>query len=118
MFKCLFNEQNNHIHATISPHLWNNFHNVILEGGLYEIVNVRVLEAYGYFRPVSATKCISFLSSTLISPYANDDYIIPFHKFEFKPLAGLYDIAHSYEVLNQKPIYSTGDSISISDIIC
>lgn len=108
--------QNTHIHATISPALWINFHNAILEGELYEIVNVRVHEAYGFLRPVSTPKCISFVPSTLINPYPHDDFIIPFYKFELKDFGDLYDIVHSYELANQKPIYSTGDYIFTSNI--
>lgn len=101
------------MHVTVSPDLWINYHNVIFEGGLYEIINVRAGQANGFCRPVSTSKCIRFVHSTIISPCLYDDFIIPMHKFELKPLGDLYEIVRSYEPY-QKPIYSTGDSNFIS----
>lgn len=95
--------------ATITPVLWNNYENPILEGGLYKIVNVRVREAFGFYRPVSTAKCINFVTSTIVSPILHDDFIIPMHKFEVKHLEDLHDILRTYEPY-QKPIHSTGDS--------
>lgn len=98
------------MHATVRAEIWNNFPVPIFEGGLYEVVNVQVHQALGSFRPVSTDKCIRFVNSTTISPYVHDDFVIPMHKFELKPLEDLCDIVHSYDPY-QKPSYSIGDCI-------
>lgn len=101
------------MHATVRPEIWNNLPNPIFEGGLYKVINVKVQQAFGIFRPVSTDKCIRFLDCTNIIPYVHDDFIIPIHKFELKPLGDLYDIVYSYDP-DQKPTYSTGESVFIS----
>lgn len=95
------------MHAMVNPDLWINYNNAILEGGLYQITNVRVRQAFGCYRPVSTSKCITFVPSTIITPYIPDNHLIPDHKFEFKPLGELFDIVDSYQPY-EKPIYSTG----------
>lgn len=106
--------QNTHLHATVSPQLWNYFQNILNEGGLYEIVNIRVMPATGYYRPVHSTKCISFIRLTTITPILDDDISIPMHKFEIVPLPILSETPFIYDNMDE-PIYSTGNIVLIVD---
>lgn len=108
--------QNNHIIVTVTPQLWNQFVNLLNEGGLYNITNIRVEQATGILRPVSSTKCISLMTSTIVTPLLDDDFIIPMHKFELVPLPILY--GKVYEVENcGESLYSTGKTSSLFDIV-
>ena len=98
--------QNTQMHSIIQHDIWQSLENVLHEGGLYIITNVRVIPAYGSFRPVPSQKILKFLHSTVVNLVA-DDFVIPFHKFELVHIRDLYD--HSVDTSQkEKQLYATG----------
>ena len=98
--------QNNHIHATARPEIWEQHNNIIFEGGLYQIINIRVREAVDPYKPVQNSRMISLLPSTVINLYEDDNLMIPFHKFELTPLVDLSNLVFphlSHTMISSSP---------------
>lgn len=104
---CPFHAQNNHMHAIVSPEIWNQMDELIIPGTVYIISNMNVSPATGLFRPVHATDCIHFTPSTTVVVYPNNDLSIPMHKFVFTPL-NEFDNRMFYYYDDHQPFYSTG----------
>ena len=69
-------------------------------------------EALGSLKPVSSKIIINFSPATSVELVPEDDFMIPFHKFEFVDLSELFSLASSYA--NPKtPDYSTGHKLVI-----
>ncbi|KAK1387473.1 hypothetical protein POM88_015651 [Heracleum sosnowskyi] len=69
---------------------------VVTEGKVYDIRNFNTRIATGTLRPVLSNYCIDFTNESIIIPVLQDDFTLPFHKFEFTDLANLTDIVNSY----------------------
>lgn len=81
----------------------------MVEGGLYIITNFYTKEALGNLRPTSSKIIINFSNSTTVEKLAEDDFMIPMHKFEFIDLSELLNIAIANEK-TENPMFSTGIS--------
>lgn len=77
----------------------------MVERGLYIISNFYTREATGTLRPTRNKIIINFSKSTNIEKLAQDDFMIPNHKFEFVDLSDLFCIASSYEI-SETPKFS------------
>lgn len=101
--------QNTHVHAYVYPEKWNSISKDMVEGGLYIITNFYTKEALGNLRPTSSKIIINFSNSTTVEKLAEDDFMIPMHKFEFIDLSELLNIAIANEK-TENPMFSTGIS--------
>lgn len=79
----------------------------MVEGGLYIITNFYTWEALDTLRPTSSKFVINFSNSTTVEKLEDDDFMIPFHKFEFIDLGELFKIATDNGNVDN-PIFSTG----------
>lgn len=79
----------------------------MVEGGLYIITNFYTREALGTLRPTLSKFFINFSNSTTVEKLEDDDFMIPFHKFEFIDLGELFKIATDNGNVDN-PILSTG----------
>ena len=81
----------------------------IEEGGLYIISNFFTKEALGTLRPVSSKIIINFSPSTSVEKIKEDDFMIPFHKFEFVDLSELslsQTLMQTLRILNIQQVIS------------
>lgn len=92
LITAFYNLQNTHIHTILKPDIWEQHNNVLFDGGLYQIINVRVRESVGIYRPVTNPKIINILPFTVVNLYEHDEFVIPFQNFELKPLGDLDDL--------------------------
>lgn len=93
--------------AIVTPAILNEVNPQVVEGFLYEIRNVQVLQPQGFLRPTRSDKVISFLPYTVMNQLMFDNFAIPRHKFELIPLDELYgQVALSVPQTN--PLYATG----------
>ena len=99
--------QFSHIHAIITPAIWNQIGHHVLEGHVYIVRNFRVLAPQGRLRPVRNTKCISFFDQTTMHQIPGEDLNIRLHKCEIVPIDNLAGLIDS-EDLYYKPLYATG----------
>ncbi|KAL1805562.1 hypothetical protein ACET3Z_028630 [Daucus carota] len=102
----LLDDDNCHVHAYVYGDNWKKLSEPIVEGGLYILSNFFTREALGSLKPVSSKIIINFSPATSVELVPEDDFMIPFHKFEFVDLSELFSLASSYA--NPKtPDYST-----------
>ncbi|KAK1372516.1 hypothetical protein POM88_028709 [Heracleum sosnowskyi] len=72
--------ENTQMHAIVSPELWQLFPNVIHEGSLCTITNLRVIPSFGHFRPIKQMqKMMSFLHTTVVN-ILPEDFVISMHR--------------------------------------
>ncbi|KAL1831293.1 hypothetical protein ACET3Z_000944 [Daucus carota] len=102
----LLDDDNCHVHAYVYGDNGKKLSEPIVEGGLYILSNFFTREALGSLKPVSSKIIINFSPATSVELVPEDDFMIPFHKFEFVDLSELFSLASSYA--NPKtPDYST-----------
>ncbi|KAL1813353.1 hypothetical protein ACET3Z_023418 [Daucus carota] len=102
----LLDDDNCHVHAYVYGDNWKKLSEPIVEGRLYILSNFFTREALGSLKPVSSKIIINFSPATSVELVPDDDFMIPFHKFEFVDLSELFSLASSYA--NPKtPDYST-----------
>lgn len=106
-----YNSLNTHIHAIARPHIWENYENVLFEGGLYLIKNIYVRDAADYHRSVTNSKIIHILPCTVDTLYEHDNFMIPFPKFKLKSLGDLRGIVFGYSP-EDVPVHSIGKILS------
>lgn len=99
--------QNFHVHGFVYADNWRSIADKMVEGGLYVITNFYTREAKGTLKPTSSNYLINFSNSTTVEKLLEDDFMIPYHKFEFVDLSELYKLASSYENVDS-PEFSTG----------
>lgn len=66
MLKVITVCQHDRIHAFVKADLWNALGNTIVEGGMYEISNFLITQAYGFYRPVRSPIKILFTQQNVI----------------------------------------------------
>ncbi|KAK1352218.1 hypothetical protein POM88_053482 [Heracleum sosnowskyi] len=92
----LLDKENYAVHGFIEPEKWKHLADVVTEGKVYDITNFNTRIATGTLRLVLSSYCIDFTNESIIIPVLQDDFTLPFHKFEFTDLANLTDIVNSY----------------------
>ncbi|KAK1356330.1 hypothetical protein POM88_049586 [Heracleum sosnowskyi] len=92
---CLFIHDYN-VHAFIYSENWKLHANNIDEGYVYVISNFYTKEATGSLKPVSSPMLINFSPSTSVEKVEEDDFMIPYHKFEFVDLSDLFIVASNH----------------------
>ena len=78
--------------AVVYPDVWQQIRDILVEGRTYIIVNVRVSNATGDFRPVPNPRIVMLTNSTTISPHVPDTEMIPFHRFNYKTIPELDEL--------------------------
>ena len=99
--------QNCHMHAFVYAENWKKFAKDMVERGIYIISNFYAKEATGSLRPTRSRMLINFSNSTTVEKLEEDDFMIPYHKFDFSDLSDLFTITSSYENPDN-PDFSTG----------
>ncbi|KAK1367680.1 hypothetical protein POM88_033772 [Heracleum sosnowskyi] len=111
----LLDAQNYHVCAFVVPYVWEVFQNIFTEGNCYDINSFTTTQATGKLRPVSSNMMINFNQNTTVYHMDNQPNIVPFHKFELKDIAEVYDIARSY-VPDEIPTYAIDVAGVVKDI--
>lgn len=97
--------------AYVTPQIWNGLGGNINAGSVYVITNFHVAPVRGIYRHVHSSECIHFIPSTTVVFDAQDDFVIPMHKFECIPLGELFSNRMLYDDDGEPP-YSTGKNLN------
>ncbi|XP_073219722.1 replication factor A protein 1-like [Cicer arietinum] len=99
----LLDEKKTPLHATIKKELLPTFKNMIQEGDIYNIINLKISPANDSYRPVVGTKKALFLTTTMVNKIQDPQFTIQKHYFNFT----------SFKSLPQR----LGDKVNLTDII-
>ncbi|KAK1372347.1 hypothetical protein POM88_028540 [Heracleum sosnowskyi] len=89
----LLDDDDCHVHTFIYSENWKVHAKKIDEGSVYVISNFYTKEATGSLKPVSSPMLINFSPSTSVEKVEEDEFMIPYHKFEFVDLSDLFSVA-------------------------
>lgn len=74
------------LHAAVKKNLISKFKDLIQEGNLYSIKNLKIEKANETYKPIKGTIKAWFLSTTTVTKFRDSSIIIPHHYFDFASL--------------------------------
>lgn len=74
------------LHITVKKNLITKFQDIIQEGNLYSIKNLKIETANETYKPIKGTIKAWLLSTTTVTKFRDSSIIIPQHYFDFASL--------------------------------